>query len=125
MKRTDIESFLRENRPQVKDNPTFLLEVQKKMREVDGIKSEVDSQRRYGRQAIVLALSVGLICGLAIAALAYLYPVGDLKITLAPWKHYILILIAACAIALGIIFYSNRELRVSTYRVKTSRNARI
>ena len=45
----DIESFLRENRPQVKANPTFLLVVQRKMREVEGIKSEVDRQRKYGR----------------------------------------------------------------------------
>ena len=52
MKNTDIESLLRENKPHVKDNPTFLLEVQHKMRAVDGIKSEVDRQRRYGRQAL-------------------------------------------------------------------------
>ena len=49
MKNTDIESLLRGNKPQVKDNPTFLLEVQQKMRTVEGIKSEVDRQRRYGR----------------------------------------------------------------------------
>ena len=48
MKNTDIESLLRENKAQVRDNPTFLLEVQQKMRAVDGIKSEVDRQRRYG-----------------------------------------------------------------------------
>lgn len=49
MKNTDIESLLRENKPHVKDNPTFLLEVQHKMRAVDGIKSEVDRQRQIGR----------------------------------------------------------------------------
>jgi len=36
MKENDIDSYLRANRPQIKDNPTFLLEVEQKMRAVDG-----------------------------------------------------------------------------------------
>ena len=101
MKNTDIESLLRENKPQVKDNPTFLLEVQQKMRAVDGIKSEVDRQRRYGHQAIVIALVAGLVLGSIVAMLAYLYPINpemlgesliaDIKMAFDPWKHYVLI----------------------------------
>ena len=41
-KNNDIDSFLRENKPKVKENTAFLLEVQQKMRAVDGIKTEVD-----------------------------------------------------------------------------------
>ena len=48
MNNNNIESILRESKPQVKDNPAFLLEVQQKMRAVEGIKNEVDRQRRYG-----------------------------------------------------------------------------
>ncbi len=113
MKNTDIESLLRKNKPQVKDNPTFLLEVQHKMRAVDGIKREVDQQRKYGRRAIIIALFLGLIAGSLITALAYLYPInpetlGDnllanIKTLLDPWKHYILLFVAGCAIALGVI----------------------
>ena len=114
MKNTDIESLLRENKPQVKDNPTFLLEVQQKMRAVDGIKSEVDRQRRYGHQALVITLVAGLILGGMGATLAYLYPInpeslgesliGDIKTVLDPWKYYVLILTAVCAITLGVIY---------------------
>ena len=119
MKNTDLESLLRENRPHVKDNPTFLLEVQHKMRAVDGIKSEVDRQRRYGHQALVIALVAGLVLGCIITALAYLFPIdpeslgesliADIKMILDPWKHYVLIFMAICAITLGVIFSVRKE----------------
>ena len=119
MKNTDIESLLRENKPHVKDNPTFLLEVQQKIRAVDGIKSEVDRQRRYGHQAFVIALVAGLVLGSIVAMLAYLYPINpemfgesliaDIKMALDPWKHYVLIFIAICAITLGIIYSVGKE----------------
>jgi len=119
MKNTDIESLLRENKPHVKDNPTFLLEVQHKMRAVDGIKSEVDRQRRYGHQALVIALVAGLVLGCIITALAYLFPIdpeslgesliADIKMILDPWKHYVLIFMAICAITLGVIFSVRKE----------------
>ena len=119
MKKTDIEALLREHKPQVKDNPTFLLEVQQKMHTVDGIKSEVDRQRRHGRQAIVVALAAGLILGGIIAALAYLYPVNpdslgesllaSIKTTIDPWKHYVLLFITVCAVALGVISSTRKE----------------
>ena len=119
MKNTDIESLLRENKPHVKDNPTFLLEVQHKMRAVDGIKSEVDRQRRYGHQALVIALVAGLVLGCIITALAYLFPIdpeslgesliADIKMILDPWKHYVLIFMAIFAITLGIFFSVRKE----------------
>ena len=119
MKNTDIESLLRENKPHVKDNPTFLLEVQHKMRAVDGIKSEVDRQRRYGRQALVIALVAGLVLGCIITVLAYLFPIdpeslgasliADIKMILDPWKHFVLIFMAICAITLGVIFSVRKE----------------
>ena len=115
MKKTpDIESVLRENKPQVEENPLFILEVQQKMRAVDGIKAEVDRQRRYGRMALVAALVFGLMAGALAVSLAYLYPVDtetiadniiiSIKHILDPWKHYLLLPTAGCAIALGIIF---------------------
>ena len=118
MKKIDIDSFLRENKPQVKDSPTFMLEVQQKIRAVDGIKSEVDRQRRYGRQVLALSLFAGFVLGGIVAALAYLYPIdldsiGDnlfvhIMSMIEPWKHYIILFVAGCAISLGVI-YSTRD----------------
>lgn len=115
----NIESYLRENKPQVKDNPAFLLEVQQKMRAVEGIKSEVDRQRQYGRQALVFTLFAGLILGGIVTAATYLYPINpdstgesfisDIMMVIEPWKHYIMLLATCCAIALGLIYSRRKE----------------
>ena len=109
----DIESILRDSRPQVRENPAFLLEVQQKMRAVEGIKNEIDRQRRYGRTALILALVSGLILGTAAMSLAYLYPIdttaisesfiSDIRVFLESYRQYLLLPIAGCAIALGLI----------------------
>ncbi|MBQ7771962.1 MAG: hypothetical protein IJ402_04460 [Bacteroidales bacterium] len=115
----DIESILRDSRPQVQDNPAFLLEVQQKMRAVEGIKNEVDRQRRYGRNALILTLVSGLLLGAVAMSLAYLYPIdtsaisegilSDIRVFLESYKQYLMLLIAGCAISLGIIL--GRELK--------------
>jgi hypothetical protein len=112
MKNTDIDSFLRDNKPQVKEDPTFLLELQQKMRAVEGIKSEVDRQRRYGRMALIAALVIGLVCGIGVTLLAYLYPIdpeaisegviSSIRSFIGTWKHYLLIPVIGCAIALWL-----------------------
>ena len=113
MKNNDIESILRDSKPQVQDNPAFLLEVQQKMRAVEGIKNEVDRQRRYGRIALILALVSGLILGAVAMFLAYLYPmdtaaisddiISGIRVFLESYKQYLLLPIAGCAISLGVI----------------------
>lgn len=119
MKNKDIESILRDSRPQVEDNPTFLLEVQQKMRAVEGIKNEVDRQRRHGRTALILALVSGLILGAVAMSLAYLYPIdittisdgilSDIRIFLESYRQYLLLPIAICAISLGIVFGTRQQ----------------
>ena len=119
MKNTDIDSFLRSNKPQVKDDPAFLLEVQQKMRAVEGIKSEVDRQRRHGRMAMTAALVFGLVCGIAVTLMAYLYPINteqigegiisSVRVFIDTWKHYLLIPVIGCAIALWFTLDSPKD----------------
>ena len=113
MKNNDIESILRDSKPQVKDNPAFLLEVQQKMRAVEGIKDEVDRQRRYGRSSVIVALVLGLIVGALAISLAYLYPIdpsaindsviSDIRVMIESYRQYLLLPVAGCAIFLGLI----------------------
>ena len=114
----DIESFLRENRPQVKDNPTFLLEVQRKMREVEGIKAEVDRQQKYGKIALVITLVFGLLLGALTMLLAYLVPVDELidtdifasiRLYVEPIKEYLIVPLIACIVALLAVLYTSRQ----------------
>lgn len=108
MKRyTDIEEYLRSHRPQVPDDPAFLLEAQRRMRAVNGIKAEVDRQRRRGRTVLICVLLFGLAAGAAAIALLRLFPA--VFGMLAPWKrHGLLLLPAGCAIALGILCGTRR-----------------
>lgn len=117
----DIESFLREHKPLVHDNPAFLLEVQQKMRAVEGIKSEVDRQRNYGRTALLCALVLGMLAGALAMLLAYLYPVdteaisdgiiSGIRLFIEPWEQYLMIPVAVCAIVLSRCAVPHRHLR--------------
>ena len=119
MKKDDIESFLRENRPQVTEKPTFLLEVQQKMRAVDGIKAEVDRQRRIGRAALIAAMVGGIVLGGFAMAVAYMYPVdteaigtglaSGIRTFLETYRNYLPLPIAFCAITLGVVLGRRRE----------------
>ena len=71
----EIEDFLRENKPVVKDNPTFILEARRRMEAVEGIKAEVDRQRCYGRLALIITLMAGLLLGVVATAIAFLISV--------------------------------------------------
>lgn len=123
MKDKDIESILRDSRPQVQDNPAFLLEVQQKMRAVEGIKNEVDRQRRYGRNALILTLVSGLSLGAVAMSLAYLYPIdtsaisegilSDIRVFLESYKQYLILPIAGCAISLGVILGRQNSLKMN------------
>ena len=117
-KNKDIESFLRENKPQVKDNPTFLLEVQRKMREVEGIKSEVDRQRKYCRIALVVTLVFGLLLGALTMLLTYLIPMDELtdadifasiRLGVEPIKEYLIVPLIAGIVALLAVLYTSRQ----------------
>lgn len=112
MSEKNIDDFLREHKPVVSDDPTFLLETQRRLSAVEGIKDEVDRQRRYGRIALITALLVGLTVGILVAALVFLHPI-DLKAVenslfadaldfFEKWRYLLLLLIAGCAIALGL-----------------------
>ena len=113
MKNNDIESILRNCKPKVKDNPTFLLEVQRKMHAVEGIKNEVDRQRRYGISAIIVTFALGLAAGALAISFAYLYPVdpssfidtfiSGIRVVLDTYRQYWALPIGGCAIALGLI----------------------
>lgn len=119
----DIGSYLRDNRPRVAENPTFLLEVQQKLHSVDGIRKEVDRQRKYGNTVLLVALAVGLLFGAFAVLLAYLYPTDaermlNLAMTepveragllemfracIEPFKEYLVIPVVVCVLGLGVL----------------------
>ena len=115
----EIEDFLRENKPVVKDNPTFILEARRRMEAVEGIKAEVDRQRCYGRLALIITLMAGLSLGVAATAIAFLYPIDaesvgkgvldSIRLFLTTWKQYLLLPVALLAIALSMVLISGKR----------------
>ena len=115
----EIEDFLRENKPVVKKDPTFLLETRRRMEQVEGIKAEVDRQRSQGRVALIVTLAIGLAVGVLATTIAFLYPVDaasvgeglwqSVRLFLETWKQYLLLPVALIAIALGVLLIQGRK----------------
>lgn len=118
----EIEDFLKDNKPQVKDDPAFILKAQRRMEQVEGIKAEVDRQRCYGRVALIIALVAGLAIGIAATAISFLYPVDaqsategviqSVRVFLQDYRQYLLMPVAALAITLGIVLSSKKTVRI-------------
>ena len=114
MNNIEIEELLRNNKPQVPDHPTFLLELRQKMRAVEGIKAEVDCQRKYNRLALIGTFAAVLLLSCAAMLAVCLMPpvsdwfdeeiIGSLRDILQTWKPYLPLPVAGCAIALGLLF---------------------
>lgn len=114
MNNIEIEELLRNNKPQVPDHPAFLLELRQKMRAVEGIKAEVDRQRKYSRLALIGTFAAVLLLSCAAMLAACLMPplsdwfdeeiIGSLRDFIQTWKPYLPLPIAGCAIALGLLF---------------------
>ena len=115
----EIEEFLRENKPVVKDNPTFILEARRRMEAVEGIKAEVDRQRCYGRLALIITLMASLLLGVVATAIAFLYPIDtesvgkgvldSIRLFLTTWKQYLLLPVALLAIAMSMVLMSGKR----------------
>ncbi len=109
----EIDEFLRENKPVVKEDPTFLLETRRRLEAVEGIKAEVDRQRSRGRVSLIVSLAVGLAAGVMVTTLAFLYPVDlqsvesgfwqSARVFLETWKQYLIFPFAALAVTLSLV----------------------
>lgn len=120
MNYNNIEEFLRNSRPVMKDNPAFILETRRRLEAVEGIKEEVDRQRRHGRTVVLIALFLGVLAGILVTAIAFLFPeVTDTlrdglyeKPSSIPddWKT-LLASLAILAITLGSVLFLGRKER--------------
>lgn len=115
----EIEEFLRENKPQVKEDPTFILEAQRRMEQVEGIKAEVDRQHRRGRVALIAALAAGLVIGIVAATLAFLFPIRpeslqgglweSVRLFLQDYRQYLVYPVALFSITLILVLSRSRN----------------
>ena len=109
MNEINIDEFLRNNKPVVKDDPAFLLKVRQRMDAVEGIKDEVDRQRRHGRSTILIALFIGVATGIIATLFFIAFPLVNVKslqagilASLSLWKPYLAIVVAIAVMLLSI-----------------------
>ena len=115
----DIEQFLRDNSPETPDEGQFMIELNARLNQVEGIKKTVDGENRRWRVAILIALVAGLVLGCAVTALVLLFPVESLQWdesfltktvqTLQSYRSILFGFVAVCAISLGVFFLSGRR----------------
>ena len=118
----NIEEFLRQNKPRVKNDPTFLLETQRRVRQVEGIKSEVDRQRRYGRTMLIITLVLGILIGAAAVLIVYTYPadanvgvIESIRAMLDPWKQYLILPVAVLSLILTFVLSQGRRKKAGAW----------
>lgn len=112
-KKDNIEEFLRENRPVVKEDPTFLLETNRRLKTVEGIKAEVDRQRVSGRMTLIVTLVIGIVIGAFAVLIGYMHPfdLNQMKegflynalVFIETWKQYLIIPVALLSVTLSLV----------------------
>ncbi len=116
---TNLEQYLRDHKPELPEEGTFLVETNARLNQVEGIKRCVDADRRRGRLALIIALSAGIVMGGVAVLLTVLYPIPDMEVhaavfdkilaVLQKWHALFIVLIAGCTIALGVVFISRKQ----------------
>ena len=120
-KNDNIEDFLRDNKPIVKDDPTFLMETNRRLKNGEGIKAEVDRQRVHGSMALIVTLVIGIVIGAFAVFVGYICPfnledLGEssfagIILFITTWKQYFFILLAALSVSLTLLLSRTRHAR--------------
>ena len=115
----DIEQYLRDNKPEMPEEGQFMVETNARLRNVEGIKKCVDEDLRRSRMALIIALAVGLGLGCLATLWVVFYPMPSIEVGqsdialimagLMEWKEFLIVLVAGCAIALGVVFMTRNN----------------
>jgi hypothetical protein len=89
MNENDLNILLRTNKPVVKDDPAFMLKARQRMNAVEGIKNEVDRQRKHALIALSVTLLIGVAAGILITVFILLAPIDSIRALIGEWKLYI------------------------------------
>lgn len=94
------------------------------MKQVEGIKAEVDRQRSHGRVLLIVTLVLGIVIGAVATFIGYICPfntenLGEsafagLFLFLTTWKQYFFILLTALSVSLALALpYPACEIMIS------------
>lgn len=116
MNENDLNILLRTNKPVVKDDPAFMLKARQRMSAVEGIKNEVDRQRKHGLIALSVTLLIGLAAGILIAVFLLLAPIDSIRALIGEWKLYLAMAASIVATIIAIYLADELLLRINKLR---------
>ena len=115
----DLEQFLRDNKPETPDEGQFMIEMNARLNQVEGIKQTVDGETRRWRKVLIITLVAGLVLGCLLTLLVVFFPVEALQAdssaflkaldALQHGKEILYGVVACLAIALGLVFLFGRR----------------
>ena len=117
MNEINIDEFLRNNKPVVKDDPAFLLKVRQRLDAVEGIKDEVDRQSRLRHIALRVTLLIGIVIGSLITAFILLAPLDSIRSFVGEWNLYIAIAASVSITLISVFLGGNSLLSINKLRL--------
>ena len=117
MNENDLNILLRTNKPVVKDDPAFMLKARQRMSAVEGIKNEVDRQRKHGLITLSVTLLIGVAAGIIITVCLLLAPIDSILAFVEKWKLCLGIAASIAFALISIIFGDNSLLKINKLRL--------
>ena len=117
MNENDLNELLKTNKPIVKDDPAFMLKARQRVNAVEGIKNEVDRQRKHGLITLSVTLLIGVAAGIIITVCLLLAPIDRILAFVEKWKLYLGIAASIAFALISIIFGDNSLLKINKLRL--------
>lgn len=117
MNENDLNILLRANKPVVKDDPAFMLKARQRMSAVEGIKNEVDRQRKHGLITLSVTLLIGVAAGIIITVCLLLAPIDSILAFVEKWKLCLGIAVSVAFALISIILGDNSLLKINKLRL--------
>ena len=117
MNENDLNILLRANKPVVKDDPAFMLKARQRMSAVEGIKNEVDRQRKHGLITLSVTLLIGVAAGIIITVCLLLAPIDSILAFVEKWKLCLGIAASIAFALISIILGDNSLLKINKLRL--------
>ena len=117
MNENDLNILLRANKPVVKDDPAFMLKARQRMSAVEGIKNEVDRQRKHGLITLSVTLLIGVAAGIIITVCLLLAPIDSILAFVEKWKLCLGIAASIAFALISIIIGDNSLLKINKLRL--------
>ena len=117
MNENDLNKLLRTNKPVVKDDPAFMLKARQRVNAVEGIKNEVDSQRKHGLITLSVTLLIGVAAGIIITVCLLLAPIDRILAFVEKWKLFLGIAVSVAFALISIILGDNSLLKINKLRL--------